>query len=76
MRPVTSVPQSSQQLCAVFSNLAFSLSAVKLSGTIFLSSVCRIMFVELSRLGTDRVLVELHAVDAVDTVGPLFNFDD
>jgi len=34
-RPMISVPQSSPRLCAVFSKLAFSLSAVKLSGTLY-----------------------------------------
>ncbi len=35
-RPVTSMPQSSLRPCAVFSKLAFSPSAVKLSGTRYL----------------------------------------
>jgi len=34
-RPMISVPQSSPRLCAVFSKLAFSLSAVKLSCTLY-----------------------------------------
>ena len=43
-RPVTSVPQSSPRLSAMFSKLAFSLSEVKLSGTLYFFLACAGLF--------------------------------